>query len=79
VDDLVKWGLLSGAAVIAYFLRSLHNRFERHLEDCAKRDLSIAEVRASASATAMRMDDMCERLDRIDGKLDRLIERGGRA
>jgi hypothetical protein len=67
-DDIFKWAFGVGVSLIAFFLRDLHTRFNEHVK--------VSEVRAiEAAGLKVSVEGMCERLDRMDGKLDRLIER----
>lgn len=65
--------------IVGYFVRDLHKRFERHMDNAAVESLTLERLGAQIVATNKRLDeygdDFGARLDRIEAKLDRLIER----
>ncbi len=80
---LIMSGLLSLASVLAMFILKHQSDSVRELQaTCAQLEKSQAALAARAAETYLRREDchrqsdaVLDRLDKIEGKLDRVIER----
>lgn len=62
-------------SVVGYFLRDLHARFERHVDDSDVRRDRLTRLEALSETTDRALRQIGEDMRRMDAKLDRLVER----
>ena len=64
-------------AIIAYFLRSLHLRFETHLQDAAEAqrrvEIDVATLQAEHSGLVLGMDRVEAAILHLEEKVDRAL------
>ena len=69
----VEWLLALAMVGLVWYVRQVVKRLDAHETSCNERQQEAAEWRGSVNA---RLDSGKDRMQRIDAKLDRLLERG---
>lgn len=74
--ELLAAGGTLALGLIGYFMRDLHTQFKTHLKEAADRDRRLGEHSGRIAVLSAEHIAAREWLERIDGKIDRLLERG---